>query len=321
MASGSRQTGVTAPGQPTSGPGGADDLFPSVASATYGNGADKVYVFTPQPSPTAAPLVIFTHGWGAIYPTTYGAWIDHLVRHEGAIVIYPVYQDNLRTPPAEMLPNAVTGIKTALDHLRSGDLAVKPDETHVTYVGHSMGAVLAANLAATAARSGLPTPKAVVADQPGKTWGPQAMQIALADLGQIPAGTLLLAIAGDSDRIVGDTDAKRIFNESTAIPAADKDFVTMVSDSHGTPAILANHQAPVSRMPIGAISVMRPGVQPGPPPGPLDYFGIWKLCDALCDAAWYGKNREYALGGTPQQTYMGEWSDGEPVARLLVKAP
>ena len=37
-----------------------------------------------------------------------------------------------------------------------------------------------------------------------------------------------------------------------------------------------------------------------------------------CDAAFNGKNREYALGNTPQQRFMGLWSDGVPVKELKV---
>ena len=36
------------------------------------------------------------------------------------------------------------------------------------------------------------------------------------------------------------------------------------------------------------------------------------------DAAFYNKNREYALGNTPQQRFMGVWSDGVPVKELKV---
>jgi hypothetical protein len=50
----------------------------------------------------------------------------------------------------------------------------------------------------------------------------------------------------------------------------------------------------------------------------LDYYGVWKLFDALCDAAFFGKNREFALGDTPQQRFMGKWSDGVPVKELVV---
>ncbi len=50
----------------------------------------------------------------------------------------------------------------------------------------------------------------------------------------------------------------------------------------------------------------------------LDYYGFWKLFDGLCDAAFYGKNRNYALGDTPEQRFMGRWSDGPPVKELTV---
>ena len=48
----------------------------------------------------------------------------------------------------------------------------------------------------------------------------------------------------------------------------------------------------------------------------LDYYGTWKLFDGLIDAAFTGKNRDYALGNTPQQRFMGLWSDGVPVKVL-----
>ena len=54
----------------------------------------------------------------------------------------------------------------------------------------------------------------------------------------------------------------------------------------------------------------------------LDYYGFWKLFDGLTDAAFYGKNREYAFGNTSQQRYMGKWSDGEAIVELeITKSP
>jgi hypothetical protein len=50
----------------------------------------------------------------------------------------------------------------------------------------------------------------------------------------------------------------------------------------------------------------------------VDYYGLWKLFDALCDAAFYGRNRRYALGNTLQQRFMGFWSDGKVVKQLFV---
>jgi hypothetical protein len=53
-------------------------------------------------------------------------------------------------------------------------------------------------------------------------------------------------------------------------------------------------------------------------PDAINYYGLWKLFDGLTDDAFFGKNAEYALGSTPQQRYMGKWSDGTPVKELKV---
>ena len=45
----------------------------------------------------------------------------------------------------------------------------------------------------------------------------------------------------------------------------------------------------------------------------VDYYGFWKLFDALTDAAFKNKNRRYALGNPPEQRFMGRWSDGTQV--------
>jgi hypothetical protein len=152
---------------------------------------------------------------------------------------------------------------------------------------------------------------------------------------------LLLAVAGDQDTLVRDTDAKRVYYESTRVPAGNKDFITIMTDTHGTPSLQASHRAPTA-MDRGYDSGEGVGGGPGSPDrvgnsssrqngsssesrrletmmvNALDYYGTWKLFDALCDAAFYNKNREYALGNTRQQRFMGVWSDGVPVKELKV---
>ena len=48
-----------------------------------------------NPSPKRAPVVVFFHGWFAVNPGFYGAWIDHLVRN-GRIVIFPAVSKGRR---------------------------------------------------------------------------------------------------------------------------------------------------------------------------------------------------------------------------------
>ena len=72
-----------------------------------GVGPRSYWLFEPdQPKPERAPVVVFLHGWFAVNPGFYGAWINHLVRH-GRIVIFPRYQNDVGTLPQDFLPNAL----------------------------------------------------------------------------------------------------------------------------------------------------------------------------------------------------------------------
>jgi len=339
----------TPPAQPVAGPGGADYAHARVGHHSTGEGSEDVDIFWPeQPAPGAdLPLVVFTHGWGAVKPEHYQAWIHHLVR-KGAIVLYPRYQESLKVKPATFTPNAVAGVRRGLDWLAKNKSRPQPDLDRVATVGHSAGGVLAANLAVALPAAGLPAPKAVMSVEPGITRNAKGETlIPLSDLSKIPASTLLLVITGEDDDLVADRDARRIFTESTAIPAANKDWLELQTDEHGEPALEATHRAPAAplpgyeppqrREPKGFLrkriakkakerlaergldleaSSQEPAVTDA-----LDHYGTWKLFDALCDAAFNDKNRDTALGGGPAQLDMGKWSDGTPVKPLKRKTP
>src|SRR5690348_4920938 len=312
------QKAVTPPSQPATGPGGKQYAHASVTKNRYGKGGQEYWLFEPaEPKPASAPVIVFLHGWGGMNPLYYGAWLDHLVKR-GNIVIYPRYQASLLTPIREFTPNTLTAIKEALARLASEPGHVKPDLTKFAAVGHSVGGLLAANVAALASENGLPRVSAVMSVEPGITEAP--INIPLADLKKIPASTLLLAVAGDQDTLVRDVDAKRIYNESTRVPANNKDYVTLVSDSHGMPVLVASHRAPTafdnaydSGEGIGGGPAEVDGRNGSDPSGgngragglptrrvdaagrperletmmvnALDFYGTWKLFDGLCDAA------------------------------------
>jgi pimeloyl-ACP methyl ester carboxylesterase len=325
---------ATPPSQPQTGPGGKQYLHASVTKNRYGKGGQEYWIFEPDsPKPRTAPVIVFLHGWGGMNPLYYGAWLDHLVKR-GNIVIYPRYQANLLTSINDFTPNTISAVKDAVARLQTEKGHVSPDLNKFATVGHSLGGVLAANVAALAAESKLPRVRAVMSVEPGITESP--INVQLADLKKIPAETLLLAIAGDEDTLVRDTDAKRIYYESTRIPVDNKDFILLVSDSHGTPVLQASHRAPTAMdknydngegvsggLPgssdrIGDAQVSRRVRPETMLINALDFYGTWKLLDALTDAAFTSKNREYALGNTPQQRFMGLWSDGVPVKELKV---
>jgi pimeloyl-ACP methyl ester carboxylesterase len=304
------------PVQPASGPGGGDYRYQHIRVSSHGKGVHQYWLFEPADAREALPVIVFNHGWMAVYPTVYGGWIGHLVR-KGNIVIYPRYQKDAGTSPRAISNHAIKAVKAALIELQRPKHA-KPDLNRFAIVGHSMGGTISANMAARAASEHLPEVKVLMSVQPGKTWqksrGANAL-IALDDLSAISSEILMLVVVSDQDSNVFDKDGKRIFHEAVNVKKENKNLIYVHSDQRGEPPLLADHGSPSSRCKPwrrGDIHMKCKGVNA------LDYYAYWKLFDALRDAAFEGKNRDIALGNTESQRYMGEWSDGEPVKPLTV---
>ena len=283
------------PQQPEVGPGGKQYAHANVRKNRYGTGGQEYWLFEPDnPKPKSAPVVVFMHGWGGVNPIHYGAWLEHLVRR-GNIVIYPRYQNSLITPVGEFTPNTMYALNDAIKRLQKEEGHVRPDLNRFAVVGHSMGGLLAANVAALAREAGLPRMKAVMSVEPGITASP--ISFPLADLKKIASETLLLAVVGDQDGLAKDRDARRIYEESQNVPARNKDFITLVTDERGIPALRAGHRAPtapnasydsnentgeVARR-VGSLLLRRNRASAPEPPATnaLDFYGTWKLFDGL----------------------------------------
>src|SRR6185437_8632502 len=112
------------PPQPQHGPGSSEVFSHSVVRVKIADGGQGGWLFLPaDPSPDKAPVVILCHGWNAILPRGYQAWINHLVMR-GNIVLWPNYQDNLLTPTQQSVPNAVAAVKEGLHILQAGNYRV-----------------------------------------------------------------------------------------------------------------------------------------------------------------------------------------------------
>jgi hypothetical protein len=288
----------TQPDQPTSGPGGSDYLHSYVRKSRYGYGGNRYWIFEPYgPKPESAPLIVFIHGFTALHPICYREWIHHIVKR-GNIVVYPRYQKGFYRGFNEFNSNALNAVKDAIEELQSGG-HVTPDLDKFAITGHSLGGGLTANMAAQALDEGLPVPKAIMPVQPF------VFYVEGVDFATIPAETLMLVVVGENDTVVGNRSGKIIFENATQIPLSNKDFVIQVTDTYGEPDIVADHLAPVCLPFFNTVDAM-------------DYYSTWKLFDALTDYAFYGINGEYCLGNTPEQRFMGLWSDGTPVNELIV---
>ncbi len=305
-----RNPKATAPDkQPSTGPGSSDYAHKSVTVTERGARSEKYWLFLPaEPAPKKSlPVIAFIHGFGALKPANYRAWIDHMTKR-GNAVIYPIYQEHTFVPPKDFAKNSAASINDAIEYMKSDECKIKPDTEKFAIAGHSAGGMTTGNLGADWETLKLPEPKALMPVQPGRAFSYNSKAqakglIPLSDFANIPEDCLLLSVYGDSDWVVGSWCAKTIFKDATNVKAENKNLVKVVSDDYGKHPIVADHRTPGA--PVGTADV-------------LDWYGYWKLFDALTDAAFYGKNRDYALGDTAKQKSLGEWSDGHKVLEMKV---
>jgi len=304
-------------GPPQSGSEAENAPHQSVRRYEIGVGPRSYWLFEPdQPKPERAPVVVFLHGWFAVNPGFYGAWIDHLVRH-GRIVIFPRYQNDVGTLPQDFLPNALAAVRDALGALTLGVPHVRPDTRRFVLIGHSAGGNLAAQIAAMAAdpHSDIPLPRALVVLMPG-----ELIPIRQPSLDRIPASTLLLVVVGEEDLVVGDLRARQIFTEATSIPRARKRFVLFRSDRHGYPPLVAEHGAPTGvnhRLDTGE-GLFRSLQRSFGDVNALDRAGFWRMADTTLEAAFDGKTLDDATKDLERFRHLGYWSDGRRVIPPIV---
>jgi pimeloyl-ACP methyl ester carboxylesterase len=290
-----------------------------VKTSTYGSGELKYWIFEPDsPTPDSAPVVVFNHGFLATDPAYYIGWIKHLTRN-GNIVIFPAYQ-KMFTSPGSFTDNAITIVKNALSELESGR-HVTPELNNLAVIGHSAGGAIAINVAARAAKAGLPALKALILVEASD--GSDILQGGMFETDAFSGlpNTLLLAIVGDKDNIAGSAFSEKAIKDSTKIPAANKNMIVLHSDDYGTPALKADHIAALApELPSGDTLTDISMELWGAKIDAIDYYGFWKAADGLIGTA-FGDNtmRKYALENSPELRYMGEWSDGTPVKESEMK--
>ena len=298
------------PTQPTTGPGSSEALFggmTSIEQKPTGQFFADYWLFVPTdplPGTTRAgepfPVVIFVPGSGAMDADAYLAWIEHLVQR-GAVVLYPLYQ-NAGSSETEYRQALQDDVRSGLEALEREDVPV--DLTRVAMVGHSLGGVLAVDYAASAAATGLPVPLVMMSVAPGCLT--EEVACLGADPSAIPATTrvLLVTEADDHDPTVPPA-VEQIWAGLAGVPRENRDVVRLITDDHAWPALLAVHVQAFADHDYN-------------PPDAYDWYGTWKWLDALMGCAFDGVWCEVALGNTPEQRFMGTWSDGVPVTEAVV---
>ncbi|MCW5923162.1 MAG: alpha/beta hydrolase fold domain-containing protein [Saprospiraceae bacterium] len=307
------------PGQPLTGPGGAEYIHSSVAFFDAAAEADGYWLFEPaNPKPDSAEVVVFLHGYGAYNPMAYGKWIKHLVA-KGNIVIYPRYQKNLMWPRPEAFPqNAAIGIRRALAELQKEE-RVKPKTEKVAYIGHSYGGVIAANLGVNWQKYDIPKPASMLLCEPGS--GP-FKGARLSDYSALSDDLQMVVVVGEDDYVVGDEFGRLVFH--SAINTPQRNLVIQRRSTDGRRWISASHSEPYCYdldFDTGVRNYTSKRVLYTSRLNEVDFNCYWKFADALMESTRNGCYTELALGNTPDQRWLGCWPNGKPMRELEVLLP
>lgn len=317
----------------------------SVDVLTLGEGMHRIYVFLPaEPSVDGkTPFVFFHHGWQGMDPKNYGALIDHLAR-AGDVVLFPVYQDSDTTSPQIVVANVAAAERDALVELEKR--GITPDTERVVYFGYSMGAAISLKLAVSAGAEHLPWPQALVLAAPGDAYhvarGANAKSIWPA-VGELRSTLPIAIVTGATDKAIGLPAGRKLALAlcASAVRPDRRVLLVLSGDEHAGKKVSAGHgspgapdsrydfplEMPVHRVPLHIAG--RNGFEESASLNQLDFFGYWKVLDAVIGSltAAPSTSRSYVpppivfRKGTPGQTYMGTWPDGTPFRPAHVEGP
>ncbi len=290
------------PAPPATGPGSEDTLFPAARVTRYGSEPGGYWIWEPTAwaapdAPPAAgpfPVIVFFSGCcgNGTYPTPeeVDPWMQHLAR-QGYVIIAPVFHHGTPVEDSQVL------LRLALDELdRDGHSGI--DLSQFAAIGFSYGGTTSVLYAATAEEAGLPAPQALFLTAP---CGDNGFCLSFPeDPLVMPAGMKAVVIGYGDDHVVGLEGPQSVFALLSSLPSEDRDFVAMTTDGHGLPAIYGGHDTTYNQVDAA------------------DRYALWKLSDALFACTFHGDYCDVALGNTPEQRFMGTWSDGVPVTELQV---
>ncbi len=316
-------TTITPPGPPQTGPGSAEGyLYPGARMEHYGSPAQGFWLVEPTSDAAGAtpvpsePLPVILHFNGCCgeggYPTPneLEQWFSHLAR-QGHIVIAPVYATYSSDA---VLDSSVSAFQEALDELaKPGHSAVDLDKLAVT--AYSYGSPAALEYTATAEANGWPVPKAFFAMGPCEG----RMCLDVPEIASLPQGLKAVVMAFDIDDVPGVEWPQRLYQQLMSLPEADRNYIELRSDDHGSPALLATHYTGITDF-LGPIPNVDAYYATIVQPDALDTWGIWKVSSGLFACAFTGENCAYALGSSDELLNMGTWSDGVPVRTLTASS-
>ncbi|MDX1942045.1 MAG: alpha/beta fold hydrolase, partial [Saprospiraceae bacterium] len=111
----------------------------------FGKGAAKYWlIYNALDTNSKQRLIVFLHGYGASNPACYGGWIRHLVE-SGEVILFPKFQQGTFLPKPNKIERLVhESVESSLNYLKNKHNTVFDE---IIFIGHSIGGIIAANLA------------------------------------------------------------------------------------------------------------------------------------------------------------------------------
>jgi acetyl esterase/lipase len=186
--------------------------------ASYGSGADEVWVFRPAKDPPRS-VVVFVHGHGGPgedTPQYHRPWLRHLAAR-GNAVLYPRY---------ELSPGGHGTVSHIVNAVRAGMHALGDPAAPLVGIGYSRGGRLVMDWAARSAGTRF-EPSGLLSVFPASGEDPPE------DLTPIASRLPILVLVGDSDEVVGDLGARALLRDLEAAGAVPANVSLEIVRSHG----------------------------------------------------------------------------------------
>ncbi|MBD3355819.1 MAG: hypothetical protein GF363_01565 [Chitinivibrionales bacterium] len=274
------------------------DSFPSRL-----NEGAWVHVFRPEKVKGRSPVVFLFPGYSANHPNEFAHLIEHVVSRGMAVVFSPYAILPVADDSATVTEKHKTIYAGMIDAVKR--YAPYLDTSRIGFFGQSFGAGAVPGIAYRCLTDNGWGKKGafIFLAAPWYTYGITSKQYA-----SFPKHVKLIVQIYDDDRTNDHQIAVDVFN-SMNIPSSEKDFAILYSDSIDGFTMSANHFVPYGNNNLNGQENL------------LDYYGVFKLTDALADYAFNGDKsaKEVALaGGGDAQQFMGNWSYDTPVRPMEV---
>jgi hypothetical protein len=258
-----------------------------------------VHLFRPKGLSSPAPVIFFSHKYGATEPDEYSSLIRHLVSRGNVVVFAPTRRISFTRKQIHKYHIFFEGYTEAVKRFRQ-----YMDTTRIGFLGHGFGGGAVPSLMHRALTE--------------FHWGAKgAFMYVMApwytysvdprDFQSFPDNVKVVVQTFDDDNLNDPRIAEDIYR-SIAAPASEKIFLIVYSDRRGACALRADDNAPQSSGSFFGED------------DAIDYYGIYRVADALCAISFLKDTsaREVVFPRRDaQECFMGLWPDSVPVRRMI----